>query len=226
MNSFYGGKPGASLIVVKHFDSYDEMLTNFAEGDLYTEVQYGQYVIIGHKGGDKQGNIYKRGLEGPEFIFNISGPAGTMSDLDFKPYDKIPTGLPFDQETPFADTSSEGSFTVTNGDLVSGEKQQDSISWRIYNSKNENGQVKSEIGFQIPYLVVDLDVETATDDEINKQEKTLGVSKAVEQPFYQKWTLTVPEGSTPPKSSFIYTNEDDLKQASVGPNALAFKVRS
>lgn len=235
MNSFYGGKPGASFVVVKHFDTYEDMVTKFQGGDDYTEVQYDQYVIIGKNDANKQGNIYRRGYltsenfeeGGAEFICNITGPAGSMSELNFVPYSKIPSDIEikYDEENPFADTLYIGEFSVDNKNLIPGDESS-VIKWKIYNTKSEQGQVKSDIALQIPYPIVDLELETADLDEIAQNPDILGLVKTVINPFHQKWVLTVPEGTATPDVSVIYSEEEDINISSLGPKALAFKVRS
>ena len=40
MESFYGGKSGASFVVVKSFSSVEEMVKNFQKGPEYSDVHY------------------------------------------------------------------------------------------------------------------------------------------------------------------------------------------
>ena len=67
MYSFYGGKQGISFIIVKHYDSVQQMLDCFAQGGLYTEVNYGEYVLIdtianlNKKSSIENGLVYRRG---------------------------------------------------------------------------------------------------------------------------------------------------------------------
>ena len=46
MDSFYGGQPGISFVIVERYDSVAEMLDAFSQGPAYEKVKYGEYVII------------------------------------------------------------------------------------------------------------------------------------------------------------------------------------
>ena len=46
MESFYGGRPGASFVIVKSFISIAEMIANFKQGPNYTDVHFDEYVLI------------------------------------------------------------------------------------------------------------------------------------------------------------------------------------
>lgn len=74
MYSFYGGKQGISYDIRAHFDSVKDMCTAFAQGGAYTDVNYGEYVLIDtiinrHAKSDPQnGLLYRRGFEYTEPI--------------------------------------------------------------------------------------------------------------------------------------------------------------
>lgn len=69
MYSFYGGKSGISYDIRAHFDSVVDMCKAFAKGGAYTDVNYGEYVLIDtiinrHAKSDPQnGLLYRRGFE-------------------------------------------------------------------------------------------------------------------------------------------------------------------
>ena len=79
MESFYGGKQGASFIIKKTFNSVLEMNAAFNKKDAYKDVAYGEYVMIENTDfiDDTRGNVYKRGYDGAEYIGNFRGPQGT-----------------------------------------------------------------------------------------------------------------------------------------------------
>ena len=79
MESFYGGKQGASFIIKKTFTSVSAMNTAFNQKDVYKDVAYGEYVMIENTNmlDDTRGNVYKRGYNGAEYIGNFRGPQGT-----------------------------------------------------------------------------------------------------------------------------------------------------
>ena len=87
--SFYGGRPGASLVIVKHYEGknnltpYQQMVEEFREGGLSTsEVNYGEYVVLDNKLDSQHGEVYRRGVNygradgGAEYIGNMAGPKG------------------------------------------------------------------------------------------------------------------------------------------------------
>lgn len=87
--SFYGGRPGASLVIVHQYSSYSAMVEDFKQGGLTTSiVNYGEYVVINNRlDPDYHGNVYRRGLNyaeivdgvetgGAQFIGNMAGPQG------------------------------------------------------------------------------------------------------------------------------------------------------
>lgn len=67
MSSFYGGKQGRSYRIVEHYDSVQDMVAKFREGNNYTDVGYGEYVIIdtiinrNSKSDPENGLLYRRG---------------------------------------------------------------------------------------------------------------------------------------------------------------------
>ena len=79
MESFYGGKQGASFIIKKTFTSVSAMNTAFNQKDVYKDVAYGEYVMIENTDmlDDTRGNVYKRGYNGAEYVGNFRGPQGT-----------------------------------------------------------------------------------------------------------------------------------------------------
>lgn len=64
MYSFYGGKQGRTYNIVASFDSIDSMVDAFKDGGSYTEVNYGQYVIIDtiNKKSLQNGCLFRRGF--------------------------------------------------------------------------------------------------------------------------------------------------------------------
>lgn len=69
MSSFYGGKQGRTYHIVARFDSVADMVAAFANGGAYTQVNYGQYVLIdtilnrNAKSDSQNGLIYRRGFD-------------------------------------------------------------------------------------------------------------------------------------------------------------------
>ena len=68
MSSFYGGKQGRTYNIVKRFDTVAAMVQAFSGGGAYTEVNYGQYVIIdtvltSGRSNLENGLLYRRGFD-------------------------------------------------------------------------------------------------------------------------------------------------------------------
>ena len=132
--SFYGGRPGQSMVIVKYFSSIAEMATEFKKGDSYTEVGYGECVLIDTKDPRnlENGRLYKRGLDnsnietgGAEYLGTIKGPAGYSPHMTIADFDSIPT----EEADGIKYLMSNGSFSIQNAGLVSG-KEYNEIEWR------------------------------------------------------------------------------------------------
>ena len=147
--SFYGGRPGQSMVIVKYFSSIEKMKEAFQKGDGYTEVGYGECVLIDTEDPRnlENGRLYKRGLDysntetgGAEYLGTIKGPAGYPPHLTIADFDNIPT----EGEDDVKYLMSNGSFSIQNADLVSG-KECNEIKWRtmsfrelIYRDEEDN----------------------------------------------------------------------------------------
>ena len=93
MNSFYGGKEGRSFAIIERFNNTTEMINAFSRGAGYTDVNYGEYVIIDTVLNDDNldspdnGKIYRRGLDytntmgGAIYVGQIQGPRGKIAPL-------------------------------------------------------------------------------------------------------------------------------------------------
>ena len=65
MNSFYGGRRGASFVIVKNYLDVVTMTADFARGNDFTEVNYDEYVMINNpnKNHPDNGKIFRRGYD-------------------------------------------------------------------------------------------------------------------------------------------------------------------
>lgn len=79
MESFYGGRQGIPFILKTTFSSYAEMIEKFQQKNAYKDVAYGEHVMISNEDplDETNGNVYRRGYDGPEYIGNFRGPQGT-----------------------------------------------------------------------------------------------------------------------------------------------------
>ena len=66
MESFYGGRPGASFIIVKTFQTIAKMKQAFQKGTGYNQVYFDEYVTIYNTSEPAykyNGNVYRRGYD-------------------------------------------------------------------------------------------------------------------------------------------------------------------
>ena len=64
-NSFYGGRRGASFVIVKAYPDIPSMATDFRQGGSFITVNYDEYVIINtvNKNHPDNGKIFRRGYD-------------------------------------------------------------------------------------------------------------------------------------------------------------------
>lgn len=231
MESFYGGRPGASFIITKTFSSIDQMVSAFQQGTSYTEVYYDEYVIISVAPNEtnneirkQNGNVYRRGYDytnsmgGAEYIGNIKGPAGSATEIDILHFN--------DTSFDSAESLVQNTFSPDQLDLIPGAykennewKYNDNILWKYYYFIPQDGDQRiMKIGFQIPYPVMDLEVELINADLAPTATK---LQDTDQHPFFSKWKLGIPrakKGDSIKKISLIsgshnaevnYSNYDD-----------------
>ena len=64
-NSFYGGRDGQPFVIKKRYKTIQEMLNDFELKTDFTEVNFGEYVIIDteHRNNPENGRIFRRGYD-------------------------------------------------------------------------------------------------------------------------------------------------------------------
>ena len=208
--SFYGGQPGISFVITQHFSSIEKMVNSFKQGDQYTEVNYGEHVIIDteNKNHPDNGKIYKRGYElsnnlgGAIYIGQIVGPSGIAPALELKNYSTMEAdkeGMP--PEDKITNHLTEGEIAIGN-DLVPGKEQSgtynDTIKWISYTIRNaENTDAVAYIGFQVPYIYIDatsLSVEPYDTNGLYKDQVAVFRIDDLTHPFYEKFQFNIPKG--------------------------------
>jgi hypothetical protein len=94
-DSFYGGKAGYSFVITRSFETVEEMIEQFQKGPAFTEVKYGEYVIIDtvDKNNPDNGSIYQRTANytdkdtgGAVLLGSIVGPAGPAPHIHIEDY--------------------------------------------------------------------------------------------------------------------------------------------
>ena len=152
MNSFYGGRRGASFVIVKNYLDIVTMTADFARGNDFTEVNYDEYVIINNpnKNHPDNGKIFRRGYDynsnrtieaynnasgpsttieahGAEYIGTIVGPAGKAPLLTVGSYDEVKEL----GESTFDERRSKGHYSPTNDTQLIKQEQDENIEgWR------------------------------------------------------------------------------------------------
>ena len=209
--SFYGTYYNGFLIT-KSFNSIASMRAAFAQGDSYTDVNYGEYVIISIQDGDNpttyaqdNGKIFRRGFNftdenaGAQYITKFSGPAGPPSTVDINSTAAIKAYAEQHSITPI-----EGSFSISNGDLVPGktinseqqEEYNDSIDWTYYHAATANGD-NINLGLKLPYPTFDVETETTGSTEtfeVTDESETDENGKKV-HPFHTKIKIKFPQSA-------------------------------
>lgn len=127
MDSLYGGQPGVDFVLKASFKSVEDMVKAFAKGADWTDVWYGEYVIIDtpNKNHKDNGQIYRRGLNhqnsvgGAEYIGQVVGPS---------------SGTPYFQLASLQDVQA-----------ISQKAQEDEYDYKRYPiAKNEDGTYQTD----------------------------------------------------------------------------------
>ena len=195
--SFYGGRRGASVVIVKSYDSIAEMQTEF--DSVACPVDYDSYVVVNtNVDGIKSSVLYRRTLDGPVKVGTLGsssgGGGGTSSGGILDLVLTIPSSVP----TPIG---GQGEYSKTNKSLVPGyytdeegnPVYNDSIKWVYTNVISEDGtSSKTYVGFTFPYSIVDFEASL-----VDKNDENNPVIKRIDDgahPFYNKWSLKIPRG--------------------------------
>ena len=195
--SFYGGRRGASVVIVKSYDSIAEMQTEF--DSVACPVDYDSYVVVNtNVDGIESSVLYRRTLDGPVKVGTLGsssgGGGGTSSGGILDLVLTIPSSVP----TPI---DGQGEYSKTNKSLVPGyytdeegnPVYNDSIKWVYTNVISEDGTPsKTYVGFTFPYSIVDFEASL-----VDKNDENNPVIKRIDDgahPFYNKWALKIPRG--------------------------------
>lgn len=197
-HSFYGGRRGASFILSGKFNSYQEMVDSFKQGNLYSIVNYDEYVIIDSIDSNN-GEIYRRGYDynndkgGAVYVGKVSGPIGLPGMaplLTLEGYDTVAAR---------PEEKTEGSYTLEAQDLIPGkyqengeEKFNDEIKWICCSFVTENQEESyAYVGFTFPYTVIDFEAEKVSAYYTGNLIERIDDES---HPFYQKMKLLFPQG--------------------------------
>ena len=166
-NSFYGGKRGASFVIVKSFKTIEEMINNFSKGGAYTTVKYDEYVIIDtvNKNDPDNGKVYRRGYDynndigGAIYIGQIVGPGGLAPQAELTTIAEVEN---IAEEEGYSYRRGSGEYAAPTN-LVPGKyldgstvKYNDTIEWAYCSVRDDNEKdTVAYVGFKFPYTVID-----------------------------------------------------------------------
>lgn len=209
--SFYGGKQGYNFVLTRSFSSVDDMVTEFRKGLQYTEVNFGEYVLINtpNINNEDNGRLFRRGhnyndtLGGAEYIGTIVGPAGKTPNLVLETINEVKS---YRDKEGYDTLYSEGEYNVTSGSLMPGKNNDgtynDAIKWASCSVKMVDGQETTVyLGFSFPYFVSDFSADSVSPYyNRNSQEANFTNTNLVNRidderhPFYGAWNIKIPRG--------------------------------
>lgn len=193
--SFYGGRRGASVIIVKSYDSIQEMERDFSS--INCSVDYDNYVVVNQTINNVQSSVlYRRTLDGPVKIGTLGSTSGGNVPSSGGYLNLILT-TPDKIDNP----DGSGEYNTTNSlvpgyytDAEGNPLYNDSIKWVYTNIIEEDGtESKTYIGFTFPYPVIDFQASM-----VDKNDDDHPIIKRLDDgthPFYNKWSLNIPKGS-------------------------------
>jgi len=211
-NSFYGGRRGASFIIVKRYSTIAEMVAAFSQGGDYKVVNYDEYVLIDteNKNDKDNGKVYRRGYEynnamgGAVYEGQIVGPAGMAPHTEMHTIDEIEQ---IQTREDFTYRRGSGSYGKTGNNLVPGkyiesgsgvEKYNDEIIWAYCSVRDlDSHESTAHIGFKIPYTVIDYETEGVNPYDTNGNYADMTSTNRIDDethPFYEKWKIWIPKG--------------------------------
>ena len=202
-NSFYGGRRGASFVIVKKYNSIAEMISSFSQGGGYTAVNYDEYVLIDteNKNDQDNGKVYRRGYEyndelgGAIYIGQIVGPSGMAPAVEMSTIEEVEEQV---EREGFEYRKSSGEYNIENS-LVPGKytenstiKYNDEIKWACCSVRDENNtDTIAYVGFSFPYTVIDYVGESVSAYYNQPLAERLDNGA---HPFYEKWKISIPKG--------------------------------
>lgn len=203
MESFYGGRRGQSFVLVKRYETIQQMIDCFKQGGDYQDVGYGEWVVIDtlSKNNPDNGKVYVRGMDytndlgGAEYQGQFCGTQGETPKIKISPLETVKELL---QEVKENGGSYEGEIFNQPFPTVPGmyedengvKHYNDDIIYSYYTIKDNNDNVIGcYVGFEIPRLVLDFEVEQVSPHTPAKIENL-----DTEHNFYDNLKITIPQG--------------------------------
>ena len=211
LNSFYGGRRGASFVIAKRYSTIAEMVAAFSQGGDYKTVNYDEYVLIDteNKNNPDNGKIYRRGYEynnsmgGAIYEGQIVGPAGLAPHTEMHTIDEVEQ---IEQREDFTYRRGSGEYSPVGGNIIPGKyvepgtgiiKYNDKISWAYCSVRDMNShESTAHIGFKFPYTVIDYTTTSVSTYENGDYADTSAATRTDDgsHPFYEKWNISIPKG--------------------------------
>lgn len=195
--SFYGGRRGASVVIVKSYDSIAEMQAEF--DSVECTVDYDSYVVVNTNiDGIESSVLYRRTLDGPVKVGTLGSSSGSGGGSSSGGVFDLVLTVPNSVPTPI---DGQGEYNKTNKSLIPGyytdeagnPVYNDSIKWVYTNVISEDKtSSKTYVGFTFPYSVIDFEASL-----VDKNDEKNPVIKKIDDgthPFYNKWSLKIPRG--------------------------------
>lgn len=192
MYSFYGGRPGNSFVISRTYESKEEMLKDFANGDQ-CQVYYDEYVLINNvnRASQQHGNIYRRAYGTGELsavlVGNIAGPPGPAPTIEL---------IDSADESLVGDNVRFGSIKLVPG-KDNDKNFHDTIKWRSLTERNDsNDEAITYLELEVPYPVIEFtgEIASAQSQNLTLTDPISEITMDEEHPFYQRWKITIPRG--------------------------------
>ena len=210
-NSFYGGRRGASFVIVKRYSTIAEMISVFSQGGDYKTVNYDEYVLIDteNKNNPDNGKIYRRGYEynnsmgGAIYEGQIVGPAGLAPHTEMHTIDEVEQ---IQEREDFTYRRGSGEYGPVGGNIIPGKyiepgtgivKYNDKITWTYCSVRDMNShESTAHIGFKFPYTVIDYTTTSVSTYRNGNYADTSAATRIDDgsHPFYEKWNISIPKG--------------------------------
>ena len=211
-NSFYGGRRGASFVIVKRYSTIAEMVAAFSQGGDYKIVNYDEYVLIDteNKNNPDNGKIYRRGYEynnsmgGAVYEGQIVGPAGLAPHTEMHTIDEVEQ---IQEREDFTYRRGSGEYSPVDGNIIPGKyveagsgviKYNDKITWAYCSVRDMNShESTAHVGFKFPYTVIDYTTEMVDPYDANGDYADMTEANRIDDgahPFYEKWNISIPKG--------------------------------